>query len=92
INTENAWDNFMVKFTELHPDFFAKLEKQFPNLTKSEKKLSSLLFMNFKSKDIANVLNISESSVSKSRQRLRKKLNLPQATDISQYIKFEIQK
>jgi DNA-binding CsgD family transcriptional regulator len=47
--------------------------------------------MNFKSKDIANVLNISENSVNKSRQRLRKKLNLPPASDISSYIKKNLQ-
>jgi len=86
INTENSWDNFMVKFTELNPNFFAKLANQFPNLTKSEKKLCALLFMKFKSKDIANVLNINEDSVSKSRQRLRKKLELQKTTDLSVYI------
>lgn len=86
INTENSWDSFLLKFTELHPDFFAKLEEQFPNLTKSEKRLCGLLFINFKSKDIANVLNINENSVNKNRQRLRKKLKLKKKCDISAYL------
>lgn len=90
INTESSWDNFLIKFTEIHPDFLAKLEKQFPQLTANEKKLSPLLFMNLTTKEIAKIINISENSVKKNRQRLRKKLRLPKATNISEYIKGSI--
>jgi DNA-binding CsgD family transcriptional regulator len=83
INTENNWNNFLIKFSENYPQFFYKLEKHHPKLTKTEVKLSALLLMKLSSKEIAYILNIEISSVNKSRQRLRKKLKID--TKISFY-------
>ena len=83
INTESNWNNFLIKFNENYPDFFYRLEKVHPELTKSETKLSALLLMKLSSKEIAYILNIEVGSVSKSRQRLRKKLNIN--SDVSFY-------
>ena len=83
INTENNWNNFLIKFSENYPQFFYKLAKRHPKLTKTEVKLSALLLMKLSSKEIAYILNIEISSVNKSRQRLRKKLKID--TKISFY-------
>jgi DNA-binding CsgD family transcriptional regulator len=66
------------------------MEKQHPNLTKNEKRLSALLIMNLKSQEIADILSVALSTVNKNRQRLRKKLNLSTNSDITHYLKTEI--
>jgi FixJ family two-component response regulator len=43
--------------------------------------------MNFKSREIAGVLNIGLTSVDKSRQRLRKKINIDAKADLFDYLK-----
>ncbi len=86
INTENKWDDFFITFSKLNPNFFSNIGKNFPQLTENDKKLLSVLHMKFKTKDIANILNITENSVKKSRQRLRKKLNIEKGADISKFI------
>jgi DNA-binding CsgD family transcriptional regulator len=44
--------------------------------SKSEVRLISLLKMNMTSKEIADIMGISDSGVKKARYRLRKKMNL----------------
>jgi len=87
INTENNWRNFLIKFSENYPNFFYLLEKEHPNLTKSETKLSALLLMKLSSKEIAYILNIELASVNKSRQRLRKKLSIDTNISFTEYFK-----
>ncbi len=86
INTENNWNNFLIKFNENHPDFFYLLEKKHSNLSKTEIKLCALLRMKLTSKEIAYILNIEQSSVNKSRQRLRKKLNIDSKINFYDYL------
>jgi len=85
VNTENNWNNFLIKFSENHPEFFYSLEKYHPNLTKSETKLSALLLMKLSSKEIAYILNIETLSVNKNRQRLRKKLGIDSTINFHDY-------
>lgn len=87
INTEQNWQRFLLIFNELDPNFFVRLKQIYPNLTENEIKLSALLKMGFKSREIAGVLNIATSSVDKKRQRLRKKINLDSLVDLSDYFK-----
>jgi len=86
INTEQNWQRFLLNFNQLYPNFFSNLKMAHPNLTESETKLSALLKMNLKSREIAGVLNIALTSVNKNRQRLRKKLNLQAEMDINLYL------
>lgn len=86
INTDNKWQEFILNFNKVYPDFFAKLHQKNPDLTDSEIRLSAMLKMNLKSMEIAKTLNIAISSVHKARQRLRKKLNLDSRSDISEYL------
>lgn len=86
INTEQNWQSFLLNFNQLYPSFFSKLKRKHPNLTESETKLSALLMMNLKSKEISAILNIALSSVNKNRQRLRKKLKLQAEMDINLYL------
>ncbi|PKP25322.1 MAG: hypothetical protein CVU06_04245 [Bacteroidetes bacterium HGW-Bacteroidetes-22] len=80
------WKKFRFSFEETHPRFFDKLNDVVPDLTPNEQKLCAYLYINLSSKEIAQIMNISLSSVNKNRQRLRKKLNLPPEGDIYAFL------
>ncbi len=66
--------------------FYEKLTKRYPDLTKTEIRLCSLIRMNIENKEIAILQNIEPSSVKKSRYRLRKKLNLDHEEDLDNFL------
>lgn len=72
----DIWESFEKEFIQLQPDFLSGLSKDFPKLTQNEKRLCALLKLNMSSKEIADILHLSNSSIYKARYRLRMKLNL----------------
>ncbi|QGY44468.1 hypothetical protein GM418_12605 [Maribellus comscasis] len=87
LNKNLNWEKFQISFNEIHPHFLNHLNEKFPTLTQNEKRLCAFLRMDLKTSEIANLTNISETSVSKSRNRLRKKLGLESGSDIGSFLK-----
>ena len=56
--------------------FFDNLLKEFPNLTKNERKLCTFIHMNLSTKEIANITHQSTGSINVARSRLRQKFGL----------------
>ncbi|MBO0331743.1 tetratricopeptide repeat protein [[Muricauda] lutisoli] len=77
LQDDNNWKNFSRYFEEVHSDFNSNVKARFPEVTSNELRLLALLKMNLSSKEIANILNISNEGIKKARYRLRKKLNIP---------------
>jgi len=76
-NTDNEiWDEFELRFKQVHGDFYEKLEVNFPNLTPNEKKICAFLRLNMSSKDISDLTGQSISAIEVARYRLRKKLKI----------------
>jgi len=82
------WEKFRISFNEIYPSFFNCLNEKYPALTKNDKRLCAFLLMDMKTSEIANLMNISNDSVSKNRNRLRKKLGLENGTDINFFLKI----
>jgi DNA-binding HTH domain-containing proteins len=76
LQDDNNWKNFSRYFEEVHKDFNSNVKAKFPDITANELRLLALLKMNLSSKEIANILNISQEGIKKARYRLRKKLNI----------------
>ncbi|SDQ94121.1 tetratricopeptide repeat protein [Flagellimonas zhangzhouensis] len=76
LQDDNNWKNFSRYFEEVHKDFNSNVKERFPDVTSNELRLLALLKMNLSSKEIANILNISQEGIKKARYRLRKKLNI----------------
>ncbi len=72
----DSWAEFEAHFTQVHTDFYTRLNEQFPNLTTNEKKLCAFLKLNMSTKDISSITYQSVKSISVARSRLRKKLNI----------------
>jgi tetratricopeptide (TPR) repeat protein len=75
-----------TRINELHGGFLFKLNEKHPDLSKSERKLCSLIVLDLSSKDIAALMNISAEGVKKSRYRLRKKLQLESDDSLNEYL------
>lgn len=84
---EDDWLTFKEQIEKVYHGFFAKLYKYYPSLTIHEQRLCSYLLIDMSSKEIANLLNVSVAAVNKSRQRLRKKLNLESDIDFSTFLR-----
>lgn len=56
--------------------FFDNLLKEYPNLTKNERKLCTFIHMNLSTKEIAKITHQSTGSINVARSRLRQKFGL----------------
>jgi AmiR/NasT family two-component response regulator len=86
IKFDNDWYRIKAHFEKIHPGFFDRLRKKFPQLTPNDHKLSALLRMNLNTKEISHILKITAPSTEISRIRLRKKLDLPKGINLTQFI------
>lgn len=86
INTTDDWKFFQEAFNNADKDFLKKIKTKHPKLTPNDLKLCAYLRLNLSSKEIAPLLNISHRSVEVTRYRLRKKMNLPHETSLTNYI------
>jgi AmiR/NasT family two-component response regulator len=86
IKFDNDWHRIKAHFENIHPGFFDRLRKVYPQLTPTDHKLCALLRMNLNTKEISHILKITAPSTEISRIRLRKKLDLPKGINLTQYI------
>jgi DNA-binding CsgD family transcriptional regulator len=87
VNTEENWHKFKFDFENIYPDFYPIIREKFPQLSKNDLKLAALLLMKLSTPEIAEILNISPSSVSKRRNRFRNKLGIEARSNLHLFIK-----
>ena len=85
-NTLSNAESIKKQIDAIYKDFFKKLDDKHPGLTKSEKKLCTMLYINMSSKEIATITNTTIRSVETSRYRLRKKFELSRDEDIVSFL------
>ena len=73
---EKIWEEFEMRFHNVHNEFYDKLNAAFPGLSINEKRLCSFLRLNMTTKEISSITGQSPKSIQMARTRLRKKLNL----------------
>lgn len=83
---EDVWTVFQENFDLIHENFFRKLKERYPQLTPSDLRLCALLRLNYSSKDIANMLNLTLRGVEAARYRLRKKLSLQEEENLVDFM------
>jgi DNA-binding CsgD family transcriptional regulator len=80
------WQNVMKNLKLSQEGFFRKLKNKYPTLTPNDLRLCSYLRMNFTTKEIANLTNISSRAVEIGRYRLRSKLNLNHDINLTEFL------
>ena len=86
LNNTDDWHLFEQAFNSADKDFLKKIKTEHPVLTSNDLRLCAYLRLNLSSKEIAPLLNISPRSVEVKRYRLRKKMNLPHESSLTNYI------
>ncbi|MHA6248884.1 ligand-binding sensor domain-containing protein [Pontibacter sp. CAU 1760] len=86
IKFENNWEQFELHFDQVHQDFLKRLRKDYPELTHRDLKLCAYLRLNLTSKEIASLLKLSLRGIETSRYRIRKKMNLDQEENLTEFV------
>ncbi len=73
---ESVWEEFEVRFHQVHNDFYDKLHEINPDLSLNERRLCAFLRLNMTTKEISSITGQSLRSIEVARTRLRKKLHL----------------
>lgn len=79
---DNDWADVEITLASANDTLYANLLKEYPNLTKNERKLCTLIHMKLSTKEIANITHQSTGSINVARSRLRQKFGLTDS-DIS---------
>ena len=86
LNNTDDWKLFEEAFNNADKDFLKLIKEKHPALTPNDLRLCAYLRLNLSSKEIAPLLNISPRSVEVKRYRLRKKMDLPHESSLTNYI------
>ena len=78
---DKAWQDFELRFQQVHPAFYEKLQRDFPDLSLNERRLCAFLKLNMTTKEISAITGQSLNSIQVARWRMRKKLNLQDAEE-----------
>ena len=69
-------------FNKAYPDVYEKLKTAYPDLTEQERDLLVLNFLQFRIKEEAEILDLSENTVMKYRSDLNKKVGKSPVSDL----------
>lgn len=72
----NIWEDFELRFQQVHKGFYDNLIDKYPNLTPNELRLCALLRLNLSNKEISELTGQRTSALEMARIRLRKKLGI----------------
>ena len=86
LSSDEDWIHFEEIFNQLHDNFFKRLKQLYPELTAGDLRLAAYLKMNLSSKEIAPLLNISIRGIENKRYRLRRKMNLKQEENLTEFL------
>ena len=84
ILTEDDWKKFRLLFEKVYPGFFVRLREKMPDLSATDTRLLALTKLQLPPKDMASMLGVSYEAIKKARQRLRKKVDLPEEGDLQE--------
>jgi DNA-binding CsgD family transcriptional regulator len=76
VNVDKSWKDLEKHIKSVHFDFLKRLKEKYPAISPREMDLSTYLLMNMSTKEIAEIMNISNGGLELARYRLRKKLDL----------------
>ena len=82
--TKNKINNYI---DTNYSEYISRLNEKFPDLSDSEKRICTMLLIDYTTKEISDVLNISEKSINNIRSKIRKNMDVPENFSISQFLK-----
>ena len=86
IDDQAYWEVFRKNFDLVHDNFFRNLRERYPSLTTTDLKFCALLRLNMTTKEMAQFTGLTVRGVEGARHRLRKKLNLAEGANITEFL------
>ena len=86
ILTDEEWLHFRGLFEKVHPGFLTRLRVKLPDLTPAETRLLVLTKLKLTNKEMGATLGIGYDAIKKTRQRLRRKIDLPEDGNLDELI------
>ena len=74
------WANVLAVFDQLNPNIIPKIKENFPTLNETDFKITVLTYAGMTAKEASIILDLSPNTVQTYRNRLRKKLNIEDAS------------
>lgn len=87
ILTDEEWVTYKSNFEKVFPGYLSKLRADYSSLSDAEERLFLFIKLQLKSREIAAILGISVNSVKKTRQRLRKRLQIEKEISLEDFVK-----
>lgn len=78
----NKLERILAEFEAVYPQGMEKLTSNYPNLTETERHIIVLSFLQFRVKEVAELLNLSTNTVVKYRTNIRKKVDSKVISDL----------
>lgn len=86
LKNDNQWDSFFTHFEGVNQGFLTRLKSRHPDLIPGEIRFITYIYMNLSNKEIASLLNITPHSCRKRKERLSKKLSIPDTITLYDYL------
>lgn len=86
ILSNEEWERFRILFEQVHVGYLQNLRHKYPAISPAELRFMALARLNFSNKEMAASLGVSSDAVRVVWYRLRKKLDLPENTNLEQFV------
>lgn len=86
LDLNNDWNDFVTHFEEVNQGFLTALKNRHANLSVNDIRYISYVYMNLNNKEIASMLNISQDSSRKRKERITSKMELPDHVNLYDYL------
>ena len=80
------FEHFKLRFQGIHPDFDRTMMQRYPDLTTNDLEFCQLMKLGLSHREIAELLNISSSSVMTRKYRLRKRMGLEEGDRVEDHL------
>jgi len=85
-SSSKIWEEFELRFKEVHSEFYNELHQRFPDLTQNEVRLSAFLRLGMSTKEISAITHQSVKSINVARFRLRKKIGIERDENLLSFL------
>lgn len=86
LKQDTQWESFFTHFEEINQGYIDRLKSKHPDLIASEVRFIIYVYMNLSNKEISSLLNITPQSCRKRKERISKKLHVPEGLTLYSYL------
>ncbi|WP_375578631.1 PAS domain S-box protein [Marivirga tractuosa] len=86
LNFDENWEDFMIHFKKVNPDFYKNISGAYPCLSENDLKYLAFIKLGMTSSDISKTMVIKKESLRVIKTRLKKKLGLNSSQDLAEFV------